>query len=495
MSLNFYNEQGHHALDANQHVQGINNTYVLNGLTPTLDSEAGEVSFSSGTYQVKNEQYGFDGGTQSLDAADTQPRKDVITVNTDGVLQYYKGEPSIPAPGDFTNVFDTFNPSPNDLEEVDDEVVLAEVWVEDGNIELNDRRQPGFPSVDTLGLRQSFNELYSRVAQHDFELSLERLGYKNGFLEVHADDSNILESVNIDLSNLGLLSDGQGFIRLENETGLTEVEFTGHPNFVFSVFVDTVNGEGYSGADDETVKKWDTDTMSETGEFTGHTERLLSVFVDTGNSVGYSGGRDDVVKKWDTGDMSETGEFTGHTDRVVSIFVDSENGEGYSGSFDDTVKKWDTDTMSETGEFTGHTGAVNSIFVDTDNGEGYSTATDGTVKKWDTASMDVISTTQFFTEGEANYKEINLGFTPSTLVLGQTIQNPENLDQDNKVEYVIEDENSNTVRVTQDDIDQEIDTTNLETETVFVTAEFFDDGTEKDTREAIRLDSFAIYFE
>jgi len=315
------------------------------------------------------------------------------------------------------------------------------------NLHLVDGELRGVTAPD---VRSAVNDLLIQNAEQDFELGLNLLEYDDGQYEVFANDTNIASSTGLTL-NLGSPLNDAGYVALTNATvgdisidqgeyttsafgvnsifvdeeygysaesdntvkkwdinTLTEQnEFTGHSDRVQSVFVDGVYG--YSGADDNTVKKWDIDTLTEQAEFTGHTAAVNSTFVD--GEYGYSGGSGGIVKKWDIDTLTEQNEFTGHSSIVASIFVNQ--GFGYSGGGDNRVKKWDVETMTEQDEFTGHADRVFSVFIT--GGFGYSGSSDNTVKKWDVGTLTehaeftghTASVESVFVNGEYGYSAAN----------------------------------------------------------------------------------------
>ncbi|AXR81484.1 WD40 repeat domain-containing protein [Natrarchaeobaculum sulfurireducens] len=66
-------------------------------------------------------------------------------------------------------------------------------------------------------VRRNFNELYRRVAEHDFELGLQMIDYTGGLYDIYADDSRLDSVSSIDLSNLGSTVDGAGWIELGDQ--------------------------------------------------------------------------------------------------------------------------------------------------------------------------------------------------------------------------------------------------------------------------------------
>ena len=298
-------------------------------------------------------------------------------------------------------------------------------------------------SITTVG--RNINNLTQEVARTQFEVGLSELQYETGFYDPIIDSSKFAElvDVEVDTETLVLLPPPDSMFETD------ESPFSVHTNRITFVSVPSDSDFGYSGSADETVRKWDTATMTEASEspFGGHPEgvgagvvpsggdfgytsgsfgdpvrkwdtatmtevsespfdghggsRARSLFVNPDTATGFSGGADETVRKWDTATMTEASEspFGGHNAQVYSVTADTTSGFGYSGdSFDAyVVRKWDTATMTEASEspFGGHTDTVNSISIDPDTGFGYSASGDGTVRKWDTATMTEASESPF----------------------------------------------------------------------------------------------------
>ncbi|MDT3434681.1 hypothetical protein [Haloarcula sp. 1CSR25-25] len=114
------------------------NTGAL-GSTDTLSVAAGDAYIQGTTHTLGSQSIGLDG------ANGTDPRRDVVYVDTTGSLQVENGTPEATAPDD-SNLyrFEYFRPAPADLSETV-ACVLAEVWVPAGatsvtSSDIRDRR-------------------------------------------------------------------------------------------------------------------------------------------------------------------------------------------------------------------------------------------------------------------------------------------------------------------------------------------------------------------
>ena len=146
---------GQQALDVLQQIDQFTGNAVVEGMSPSVDSGL-TISVASGYAIVNGSIVDFAGGTVDLPSADSSlPRKDVITVNSDGDLTVYDGDPEERIP-ETESLFDLQRPAPEDLGGVD-ETVIAEVFVAedatsiDEETELRDRRL--FAEITTSGVK------------------------------------------------------------------------------------------------------------------------------------------------------------------------------------------------------------------------------------------------------------------------------------------------------------------------------------------------------
>jgi len=164
----------------------------------------------------------------------------------------------------------------------------------------------------------SFNDLFIQAARHDFELGLSQLAFRGGQYEIFANNDKITSSAGLSL-NLGSPTNDNGYVALQSakvgDISIEQNEFTGHSNYINSVYID--GSYGYSASFDETVKKWDVDTMTQQNEFTGHSHYINSVYID--GSYGYSASDDDTVKKWGEETQGETDGNVQHTYQDVGF--------------------------------------------------------------------------------------------------------------------------------------------------------------------------------
>lgn len=166
MPLEFENSFGAAALDQQQTLDREQGFAVIPG-TSGLGTEC-EATVNTGTLGTGNNALSvasgsvlFDGSVTSvsqqsvdIDAGDSDPRKDVVYIDSNGAAQVKKGSPaSVPsaAPGER---FQTWKPAPYDMHDIDG-VVLAVVWVAANassvtSGDVRDRRLPADETVNEL---------------------------------------------------------------------------------------------------------------------------------------------------------------------------------------------------------------------------------------------------------------------------------------------------------------------------------------------------------
>lgn len=127
--LQITNEQGIVALDPGLIIQMVEGHCVAGSsdLTPAPGAGDMEVEVDPGTFYLGEQEVDYAGGSVTLDTGDSDPRKDLITVGTDGALDVFKGTPASTRPSDEVREA-TWQPSPVDVTGYTG-LPIAEVWV------------------------------------------------------------------------------------------------------------------------------------------------------------------------------------------------------------------------------------------------------------------------------------------------------------------------------------------------------------------------------
>ncbi|KAJ5315151.1 hypothetical protein N7476_005458 [Penicillium atrosanguineum] len=141
-----------------------------------------------------------------------------------------------------------------------------------------------------------------------------------------------------------------------------------------------------SGADDETVRLWDT-TTGVLQMTLDHDDSVRSVAFSQDGRLLASGSTSGILWIWNTatGDLERT--FTGHSDPILSVAFSSA-GQLASCSIDSTVRLWNMVTGTIQHVFTGPSGWVYSVAFSVD-GRLASCFDDNTVRLWNAATGEL----------------------------------------------------------------------------------------------------------
>ncbi|CAH3196521.1 unnamed protein product [Porites evermanni] len=125
------------------------------------------------------------------------------------------------------------------------------------------------------------------------------------------------------------------------ETGTRIKKLKGHSSFVNSCFPSR-RGPQYivSGADDCTVKLWDTRKRGCAQTFQNIYQVTAVSFNDTSDQI-LSGGIDNEIKVWDLRKNDVLYKMSGHTDTVTCLRLSPDGSFILSNAMDNTVRMWD----------------------------------------------------------------------------------------------------------------------------------------------------------
>jgi len=142
MPDNIENGWGAQALDLNQQQRRYQNA-IVSGCGASDGTNAMEIGVASGEAIVAGSRVSVSTTTLTLTSSNTDPRKDVIYIDSAGVPQVATGTAAPAAPSGETGR-DTYQPQPPDLSATD-AAVVAEVWVaggtaDTGSGDISDRR-------------------------------------------------------------------------------------------------------------------------------------------------------------------------------------------------------------------------------------------------------------------------------------------------------------------------------------------------------------------
>lgn len=118
----------------------------------------------------------------------------------------------------------------------------------------------------------------------------------------------------------------------------------------------------------------------------GHTDFTRSVTWSADQLFVFSGAQDDTIRKWDAADGHCMLVLDGHSGPVYSLALGKDQRSLVSGSGDNTLRLWDLDTGRCLSVLEGHTSEVLSVAWSHDQRCVLSGSSDGTARLWDVAT-------------------------------------------------------------------------------------------------------------
>ena len=231
--MKYQNREGIQAGNDNRVIEALRNNYVVEGCEVTVDEDF-TLQVDSGIIVQDGEEYEIDGSTVEVSEPDEEPRKDVVYVNSQQELVVASGgdETAQPSLEEVEDKFHTATPSPPSLRNVDDPVVLAEVFVEDGATSLSAeddlRERRLFVDIADSSVGDTFTINWSLIDVPDLEEQ-----YGHGPIEIEGEKTVEVYEVNIANENgnvpeglkiqlFDIEGDSEEF---DNRTDYVELEF------------------------------------------------------------------------------------------------------------------------------------------------------------------------------------------------------------------------------------------------------------------------------
>ncbi len=175
-------------------------------------------------------------------------------------------------------------------------------------------------------------------------------------------------------------------IRLwDTESGLELRALHGHSSWIRSLAVSR-NGELLaSGSNDRTIKLWNVTTGREPLTLTGHTAPIESLLFMPGDEVIVSGGGDHTVRIWDasSGHLKQT--LSSHTTAVVALAVSPDGRYLASGAADGSIRIWNADSWKELRLLKKHAKRITALAFGPDSKGLISGSADGVLTLWNAA--------------------------------------------------------------------------------------------------------------
>jgi len=154
-----------------------------------------------------------------------------------------------------------------------------------------------------------------------------------------------------------------------------------------------------TGADDNTVRLWDTKTGRCLRILEGHTGEVRSVVWNADQYRALSGAADQTIRLWDVERGHCLRILEGHTGGVYSVAWRADQRRALSGAIDQTIRLWDVETGICLRVLRGHTSLPWSLVWSSDQRRALSGAADQTVRLWDIETGDCLRILEGHTQG------------------------------------------------------------------------------------------------
>lgn len=164
----------------------------------------------------------------------------------------------------------------------------------------------------------------------------------------------------------------------------------GHENEVRSVSFSPDERWLVSGADDWSVRLWDTRSGQMLRCLQGHGDRVTGVaFTPDGRHI-VSGSEDHTVRVWDAESGAEILVCRGCKNKIGALAVAPDGRTVAAASRDRVVHFWDLASGAEQGQLTGHKAKVTSLAFVPDGRRLVTASLDRTIRVWDVASGQIV---------------------------------------------------------------------------------------------------------
>lgn len=251
--------EGAQALDINETLNALAGDTVVSGCGASAGSGNLEVDIASGTARVNASNVAVTSQTVTLSNGASEPRKDVIYIDTNGNAQISQGTAESVEPSANTR-FNTYKPSPNDATGITGAIV-AEVWVAANksdtftSSDIRDRRIVG-ENLDPLFNSVDIDQLDGDIVSSSLTtLEGNNLSINSGQLDASTpfNVTSISSSQNTSGSGLYLVDTSGGAVTLTLDTD----DATNN---------ETIGVVNISGTNDVTVDTEGSETIDPNGE-------------------------------------------------------------------------------------------------------------------------------------------------------------------------------------------------------------------------------------
>lgn len=166
---------------------------------------------------------------------------------------------------------------------------------------------------------------------------------------------------------------------------------TGHSSRVNCAVFAPNGGWLATGAADNSIRLWDTESGHELRALAGHSNWIRSLAVSRGGEQLASGSNDRTIKIWNVSSGRELLSLSGHTAPIESLLFMPDDKLIVSASADQTIKVWDAGS-GRLAETLGQATTVGALAVSPDGKYLGSGGADGSIKIWDATTWKELRT-------------------------------------------------------------------------------------------------------
>ncbi len=166
-------------------------------------------------------------------------------------------------------------------------------------------------------------------------------------------------------------------------------EIIAHEKEVWSLAFAPDGSSLASGADDHTVRLWNTANARERTVLKGHQSLVSAVAYSPDGKRIASGSFDSTIRLWDAGSRDQPATLHGHDGRVRTLTFSPDGATLASAGEDLGIRLWDVNASRELSPpLAGHTSSVFSLVFAPDGKTLYSGSTDETIRLWDRGATE-----------------------------------------------------------------------------------------------------------
>jgi WD40 repeat protein len=188
----------------------------------------------------------------------------------------------------------------------------------------------------------------------------------------------------------------------DTETGECRRTFEGHKGRVYSIAITPDGKRILSCSSDRSVRVWDASSGKQLAKLDGHTGEVWSVVALRDNARALSGGWDGTLRLWDLASRSclktiECG--SDNSDQIFSSAVNREGNQALSGHRNGRIRLWNLESGACLARLNGHSQMVMSVQITPDGRFAISGSNDRTVKVWDLGAGNCVGTLEGHQKG------------------------------------------------------------------------------------------------